>query len=367
MKKRIYFLCFFMIFLTACTHTVDKVTSSEHAETEVTSPERAETEDSSNDDFIDLDTDIKLDFTKDSKTSSLTFTLGMSYDDVKKSLASIGENIDKAPWDAYSNYTIIDKKEIWPELKTEDDYNRHASIEVFIRNEDLKYSFFFLSNSNTNILSSVQCDNSSIETNKHIKCGDSINKLVTQYGSTNFQFKNGKTINYEYKTNDGYLNFYIDPQSQLISQWGINLYSYDDYIESGNVLDRIFKSDVTSTEKSSSQTADEYKEDSEDEESSSFEQSVSNETESNSSVITQEEALEIVKNDLKPLIFEGDHISYELSETKEGKDYYVFRYTDNQETLAWFFVNQIDGSCYILDFVENDLIEYHPGDVYWSR
>ena len=111
-----------MLFLTACTHTVDmennttesekEVTSSEHGETEVTSPERVETEDSSNDDFIDLDTDIKLDFTKDSKTSSLTFTLGMSYDDVKKSLASVGENIDKAPWDAYSNYTIIDKKEI---------------------------------------------------------------------------------------------------------------------------------------------------------------------------------------------------------------------------------------------------------------
>lgn len=367
MKKRIYFLCFFMLFLTACTHAVNKINDSIESEEEVTSPERAETEDSSNDGFIDLDPDIKLNFTKDSKTSSLTFTLGMSHDDVKKSLASVGEDIDKLPWDAYSDYTIIDKKEIWSELKTEDDYNRHASIEVFLVNYDLKYSFFFLSNSNTNILSSIRCDNSNIETNKHIKCGDTINNLEDQYGSSDYQFNNEKYCIYEYKTKNGYLDFYIDPQSQLISQWGINLYPYEDYIESGKVLDRIFKSDITRTEESSSQTVNENKEDSNDEKSSSFEQSGSNETESNSSVITQKEALDIVENDLKPLIYEGDHISYELSETKEGKDYYVFRYTDNQETLAWFFVNQIDGSCYILDFVENDLIEYHPGDVYWSR
>lgn len=405
MKIKIYLLCFFMLFLTACTHTVNKEnekeikdktikisTTTEDAisktsndknhpipsETteseESTSCESNETEDSSNYDLkpIDSDTDIKLNFTKDSKTSSLKFTLGMSYDDVEKSLASIGEQIDKAPWDAYSNYTIIDKKELWPELNTEEDFNKHASVEVFLTNATMKYSFFFISNNNSNLLTCIHCNNPSIETNKHIKCGDNINNLIDQYGNNYYQFYTGKYILYEYKTNNGYLNFYINPQSHFLTEWEINLYSYQDYSECSKVLDRIYSDEVHSTESplnlpQSSQIADEYKENSEDAESSSLEHSSNNETESNSSVITQEEAFNIVTDELEPVFNEGDYIIFEDSESKDGNDYYVFRYYYKSGTLAWFYVNQTDGSCYVLDCMENDLIEYHPGDTYWCH
>ena len=316
-----------------------------------------------------MDTDIKLDFTKDSKTSSLTFTLGMSYDDVKKSLASVGVNIDK---DSYSDYTIIDKKEIWPELKTEEDYYKKASLKIFIVNENMKYTFIFISNNNSNILTSILCYNSNIETNNHIRCGDSLKDLLDIYGNNYLFYNTGKYIIYEYKSNNGYLKFFIDPKTYLISLWGMDLYSFKDGLDENKEYDRIFSSEISNTEsplslQQNSQNADEYKEDSNDEESSSFEQSGSNETESNSSAITQEEALDIVKNELEPRFREGDYINFDNCQSKEGNNYYVFQYYNKNGTLAWFYVNQSDGSCYVLDVMarENDLIEYHSGDLYW--
>lgn len=190
---------------------------------------------------VDSDSDIELNFCKDSEEPRpIELTFGMNYDDVKNSLASIGEQITAAPWEEYSNFTLINKKELWPDLKTEEDFNKHVCLEKTLIEPNMQYTFSFIEENDSTILTGFFVGTSAIETNKEIKCGDSLNTLLDKYGEGYNIYETGKNIIYEYTTSTGYLRFIINPQTNLISEWGIDFYSYQDHSDENKELDRIF-------------------------------------------------------------------------------------------------------------------------------
>lgn len=78
---------------------------------------------------VSSDYDLEIPFCGNTQNaSSVKLTYGMSYDEVKRLLVSIGEQITESPWEEYSGYTLINKKELWSSIKTEEDYNKLDGI-----------------------------------------------------------------------------------------------------------------------------------------------------------------------------------------------------------------------------------------------
>ncbi len=190
---------------------------------------------------IESDNDIELNFTRDSeKASSVKISYGMSYEDINNLFVSVGEKITENPWEEYSNYTIIDEKEHWSVIKTEDDFYKQANLQKTLMNTNMQYTLTFLSKNNSTILTSIMTGTDAAETNKKIKCGDHLNLLLDKYGDNYNIYESEKNNIYEYKTGSGYLRFIIDTQTNLISQWGIDDYAYQDHLDENKKIDSIF-------------------------------------------------------------------------------------------------------------------------------
>lgn len=76
--------------------------------------------------------------------------------------------------------------------------------------------------------------------------------------------------------------------------------------------------------------------------------------------ISQPEALKILQT-----ILEKDQIPYKINfdseEIKGGRQYYIYRLYDDMGTVAWFYVDKLNGKVFILDIYTNHLIEYISG------
>jgi hypothetical protein len=190
---------------------------------------------------VNLDNDIEILFSGNTENaSSVKLTYGMSYDDVNNLLASIGEQTTQSPWEEYSDNTLINKKELWTSIKTDEDFNRQASLQKTLINSDKQYTFTFITQNDSTILSSILIGTPIVGTTKKIKCGDPVDLLINQYGTDHNIYASDKYEIYEYKSNSGYVRFFIEPETKLIVEWGIDIYSYQDYLDMKNKLDRIF-------------------------------------------------------------------------------------------------------------------------------
>lgn len=187
----------------------------------------------------DNDKEILYSGNRGGNASSVKLTYGMSYDDVVRLLVSIGEKITESPWEEYSNYTLINKKELWSSIKTEEDFNKQASLQKTLTNSNMQYTFTFINQNNSTILTSILIGTPVIGTTKNIKCGDPVNLLTDQYGADYYLYSSDKYEIYEYKSSTGYVRFFIDPMTKLIAEWGIDIYSYQDYLNMKNKLDRV--------------------------------------------------------------------------------------------------------------------------------
>jgi hypothetical protein len=190
---------------------------------------------------VSSDNDMQILFSGDTENaSSVKLTYGMSYDDVNRLLVSIGEQTTKNPWEEYSDDTLINKEELWSSIKTDEDYNKLVSMQKTLINSDKQYTFTFITQNNSIILTSILVGTPVIGTTKNIKCGDPVHLLTDQYGAGYNLYASDKYEIYEYKSNSGYVKFFIDPETKLIAEWGIDIYSYQDHLDMKNKLDRIF-------------------------------------------------------------------------------------------------------------------------------
>jgi len=187
----------------------------------------------------DDDKEILFHGKPEGNASSIKLTYGMSYDDVVRLLGSIGENTVESPWEEYSNYTLINKKELWSSIQTEEDFNKQASLQKTLINSDMQYTFTFINQHNSTVLTSILIGTPVIGTTKNIKCGDPVDLLTDQYGAGYSLYSSDKYEIYEYKNTTGYVRFFIDPVTKLIAEWGIDIYSYKDYSDLKNKLDGI--------------------------------------------------------------------------------------------------------------------------------
>jgi hypothetical protein len=192
----------------------------------------------SNTAHLDDDAEILFSGNKDN-TSSVKLTYGMSYNDVNRLLASVGEQTTESPWEEYSDNTLINKKELWSSIKTDEDFNRQASLQKTLINSDKQYTFTFITQNNSTILTSILVGTPVIETTKKIKCGDSVDLLIEHYGTDYSLYASDKYELYEYKLNSGYVRFFIDSESKHIAEWGIDIYSYQDHLDMKNKVDSI--------------------------------------------------------------------------------------------------------------------------------
>lgn len=189
---------------------------------------------------VNLDNDAEVLFSGNKENnSSVKLTYGMSYDDVNRLLASIGEQTTESPWDEYSDNTLINKKELWSYIKTDEDFNRQVSLQKTLINSDKQYTFTFITQNNSTILTSILVGTPVIGTTKKIKCGDPVDLLIDHYGTDYNLYASDKYELYEYKSNSGYVRFFIDPKSKQIAEWGIDIYSYQDHLDMKNKLDSI--------------------------------------------------------------------------------------------------------------------------------
>lgn len=190
--------------------------------------------------ILNIDNDIEILFSGNKENaSSVKITYGMSYDDVNRLLASIGEQTTQSPWEEYSNSTLINKKELWSSIKTDEDFNRQASLQKTLINSDKQYTFSFITQNDSSILTSILIGTPVIGTTKKIKCGDPVDLLIDQYGTDHNIYTSDKYELYEYRSNSGYVRFFIDPESKQIAEWGIDIYSYQDHLDMKNKLDSI--------------------------------------------------------------------------------------------------------------------------------
>lgn len=192
---------------------------------------------SSNPDNLENDTKILL--RGSTETSSITLTYGMSYDDVNRLLDSIGEETTKYPWEEYSNYTLINQKELWNSIQSVEDFNSEAILQKTLINSDKQYTFIFITQNNETILTSILIGTPAIESTKNIKCGDFVSRLTEQYGSDYTLYSSAQYEIYEYKASAGYVRFFLDPATKLIVEWGIDTYSYQDHTDMKNKLEDI--------------------------------------------------------------------------------------------------------------------------------
>lgn len=190
---------------------------------------------------FNLGNDIEILFSGNKENaSSVKLTYGMSYDDVNRLLDSIGEQTTQSPWEEYSDNTLLNKKDLWSSIKTDEDFNRQASLQKTLINPEKQYTFTFITQNNSTILTSILIGTPVIETTKKMKCGDPVNLLKDQYGTDYNIYTSDKYEIYEYKSNSGYVRFFIDRETKLIAEWGIDIYSYQDYLDMKNKLGPIF-------------------------------------------------------------------------------------------------------------------------------
>lgn len=190
---------------------------------------------------VNSDMNVELGFPQESgKVSSVNITCGMNYEEVNNLLFSIGEKIKENPWEEYSNYTLINEKENDSIIKTKEDFYKSASLQKTLINTNMQYTLTFVGKNDSMILASILAKTSAIETDKNIKCGDNVDLLLNIYGDSYNFYETEKSNIYEYKTDSGYLRFIIDPQTNIISEWGIDIYSYQNHLIENKIIDSIF-------------------------------------------------------------------------------------------------------------------------------
>lgn len=192
-------------------------------------------------DAVSSDNDMEILFRENEESaSSVKLTYGMNYNDVAHLLISIGEKITESPWEEYSNYTLINNRELWPSINTDEDFNQWADLQKTLINTEKQYTFTFITQNDSLILTSILIGTPVMRTTKNIKCGDSVNFLTTQYGTGYNLYTSAQYEIYEYKTSSGYVRFFIDPKTKLVAEWEIDIYSYQEHLDMKNKLERIF-------------------------------------------------------------------------------------------------------------------------------
>ncbi len=173
---------------------------------------------------IDSDKSFPLFIYPDSKTAGYSASYSDSYDTIKEWIDEGEHGI----WEEYSEYTVLNKKDIWPDIKNSDDYMKHASIMQTLIEADQQYTLVFIDEAGTKSLCSAFTSSPDVTSQKGIQCGDSVEDIESAYGKNYAAYNTGKYIIFEYKTSNGYLRFSLNPQTNTITQWGIDKYSTED-------------------------------------------------------------------------------------------------------------------------------------------
>ncbi len=177
--------------------------------------------------FIDSDSSFPLTIYSDVETADYRVSYNDAYETIKKWIDE-GEH---GTWEEYTNYTVLNKKEVWPAIKNADDYVEFSSVMQTLIEPNEQHTLTFIEEENSKLLCSAFSGSHHVTSERGIQCGDSIEDIETAYGKKYINYNTDKYIICEYKTLIGYLRFFLDSQTNIITQWGIDKYSYEDRIK----------------------------------------------------------------------------------------------------------------------------------------
>lgn len=151
-----------------------------------------------------------------------------TYEALKKRLNDSAASGGHNSWEEYTEYTVLNKKDMWPLIQNEADYMKYASIMYTMIEPVRQNTLIFIEDENSAPLCSALTSSPNVMSEKGIRCGDTIEDIKRAYGKSYRSYATAKNVIYEYKTLKGYLRFLLDPESKTVTEWGIDKYSFED-------------------------------------------------------------------------------------------------------------------------------------------
>lgn len=179
-------------------------------------------------DPIESDNTFPLSVYSENGSADFYVSFDDTYESLKKKLNDSAVPDGLNTWEEYTEYTVLNRQDIWPLIQSEKEYMEYASIMYTMIEPARQNVLIFIEEGESALLRSALTSSSNAMSEKGISCGDNLEDIEMVYGKNYKHYTTEKNEIYEYKTFNGYLRFFLDSESKAVVQWGIDRYSFED-------------------------------------------------------------------------------------------------------------------------------------------